>query len=605
MMRPGRTLMLAWRPTGPAAGATSPYRLGTALLAVTLLASSCVLYPGEAIGPRDPLAEKSSDDRDASPETGSDRAATLRWSGCKEKLLEGLECSTLLVPLDPADPEGETIELALSRRSAGQPSQRIGSLLINPGGPGGSGVELVGQLASVLSGTVLDRFDLVGFDPRGVGRSSPVDCIDNPETLNSLDGDPDTSAEIDALSEAQNKIVTTCVKRHPTLLPHLSTADAAHDLDQIRRAVGDEKLTYLGFSYGTELGATYASLFPDRVRALVLDGAVGPGLSDEELSRTQAQGFEKAFTNFVESCRQDSRCEAAPDARALYEKVRKTVELAPIPVGTPRERRDLRVGDFQIGVIRAMYDQALWFYLARGLSEAAKGNGATLLALADLYHERKPDGSYPNAADAHLAINCADSTERGSLSQAQQTAARLTAAAPTFGAQLGWSSLACRGWPLAAQPRTTIATTTNAPMLVVGTINDPATPYVWAEQLTKALGPTAQLLTWEGEGHTAYLKADCITAAVDAFLVELTVPTKTTCPADTDRADADFAGLQPDLRDAFVKDSGLSPAQANCVAGRVAPAITAADLVTLYLGELSDTLTATITAAVTACNRGA
>ena len=243
--------MVAWRPIGPTAGATSPYRLGAALVAVALLVGSCVLDTGEAAGPRHPLAEKSSEDTDgdASPEAGSDRAATLRWSDCEEELLEGLECATLLVPLDPADPEGETIELALSRRSAGQPSQRIGSLLINPGGPGGSGVELVGQLASVVSDTVLDRFDLVGFDPRGVGRSSPVDCIDNPETLNALDGDPDTSAEIDALTEAQNKIVATCVKRHPTLLAHLSTADAAHDLDQIRRAVGDEKLTYLGFSY--------------------------------------------------------------------------------------------------------------------------------------------------------------------------------------------------------------------------------------------------------------------------------------------------------------------------------------------------------------------
>lgn len=609
------------------AGHLSRRALYAGLFATALLGAACTAEGPDAAGRGEPLAERSSAEEpgssaadggstDSGTDSGGDggsgsggsggaEGATVDWRSCQDDELVGLDCATLEVPLDPDEPDGETIELALARREAGEPERRIGSLLINPGGPGASGVDLVGQLAAAMDERVLDRFDLVGFDPRGVGRSTAVDCIEDKERINGLDGDPDNKAEIDAFVAAQQEIVRGCVDRHAELLPFLSTANAAHDLDDIRAAVGDDKLTYLGFSYGTELGATYATLYPDKVRVMVLDGAVGPNLSDEELSATQAQGFDRAFGNLVAACRTDERCAARPDAKAVYETVRAKVEAKPIPVSTAGEDRQLTVGDFQYGMVSALYDQALWAYLARGLVEAADGDGATMLALADLYHERSSDGTYPNAADANLAINCADSTERSTVADAELAAADYRGEAPIFGAQLGWSAMACNGWPTAAEPVPPIETDTDAPILVIGTVNDPATPYEWAGQLNDALQPASRLLTWEGEGHTAYLKSDCVTEAVDTLLVDLRSPTANTrCPADADRADGAFAGIAPDLRDAFMDNSGLDRKTADCIAQKVSDAVTATDLVALYGGEDSASLEATVTKAAQACASG-
>jgi len=561
------------------------------LAVVAFLAGACT---GETV--RTPIVER----------TGESTTGTLTWVPCQnDERLRGLGCTTVLVPLDPERPDGPSIELALARRPASGPSdERIGSLLINPGGPGASGIELVPQLASSMDPRVLDRFDLVGFDPRGVGNSSPVRCIDDDDALNALDGDPDTPAEIDRTVAVQREILQTCLDRHGELLTHLSTTTAAHDLDRIREALGDEMLSYLGFSYGTELGATYAALYPDRVRVMVLDGAVAPGLGDEELALTQAKGFEQAFTNFADACRTDTRCAARPDARALYGRVRTMAEQAPIPVSRAGEQRDLSIGDFQMGVVSALYDQAMWAYLARGLAEAAAGDGSTLLALSDVYHERRADGSYPNNADANLAISCADTTERFTLADTERAAADFGRAAPLFGTQLGWSLLSCAGWPTPADGPTTVRTTTDAPILVVGTVNDPATPYAWARQLTDALQPTAHLLTWEGQGHTAYLKSDCITEAVDAVLVELRLPADgTRCPDDSDSADA-FAGVAPDLRDALMEGSGLDRKLATCIAEQVANELDPADLTGLYQGEVSSALEALIARAATRCAGG-
>jgi pimeloyl-ACP methyl ester carboxylesterase len=536
-------------------------------------------------------------------------AGELTWSPCEAGTLNGLQCSTLAVPLDPDEADGETIELALARRPAGDEEARIGALVVNPGGPGASGLELVPQLASVMDRSVLDRFDLVGFDPRGVGQSAGVHCIDEPERVHQLDGDPDSTEEVRQLLDTQAAIRAACEQRHGELLVHLSTANAAHDLDRIRHALGDEQLTYLGFSYGTELGAVYASLYPGNIRALVLDGAVGPDLSEVDLALTQAEGFERSFANFADGCRQDERCAARPDARRTYESVRAAVEAAPIPVSTEGEERDLAVGDFQTGVVSALYDQALWAYLARGLVEADAGDGATMLALADLYHQRQPDGSYPNADDAHIAISCADSDTRlepaTATDRAATRAADYAVSAPLFGPQLAWSTLSCLGWPLAAEPKPPVATTTGAPIVVVGTVNDPATPYEWAGQLRDALQPAARLVTWEGEGHTAYLKSDCVTERIDAFLVELRQPDDgTRCPADAeDRAQA-FAGLAPDLAEVFRDQVGLGEREAECVSRKVADRITATDLVTIYAGDLPPDVAASIGQAVAECADG-
>ena len=581
-------------PAGPAIRARPVAAVVTAVVAVGLVAAGCTLPTGSIR--REPLAERAGDGS-GGPET----SAALRWDDCDDDL-PGLQCATLTVPRDRARPDGPTVELALARHRAGSSESRLGAIVVNPGGPGASGIDLVPQLASAMDRRVLDRFDIVGFDPRGVGRSAPVACIDDKATLNALDGDPDTPAEVDRTIEVQRAVTKACVERFGLLLPHLSTTATAHDLDAIRAALGEERLTYLGFSYGTEIGAVYASLYPDRIRALVLDGAVAPDLDGDELALAQAKGFDRAFASFVARCRTDSRCAAAPDAAALYEQVRVAVERAPIPVSTAGERRSLTIGDFQYGVVSGLYDQALWAYLARGLRDAARGDGAWLLALADLYHERRADGSYPNSADANLAVSCADDATRPTPADAQAAAERWAREAPLVGAQLGWSTMGCHGWPFGAVERPAIATTTSAPILVVGTVDDPATPYEWSQRLTDALAPAARLLTWDGEGHTAYLKSDCVTEAVDAVLVELRLPAAgTRCAAATDAVDRAFAGIAPELRDAFETNSGLTRAVADCVATAVADALRPEDLAALYQGELSDSLERTVTSATTRC----
>ncbi len=524
----------------------------------------------------------------------------LRWTPCEEAELDGLDCATFEVPLDHRAPNGDTITLALSRREAdGRP---IGSLVLNPGGPGAAGRELASQLQAVLSEEILEQFDLVGFDPRGVGASTPVRCADasTRDRLGTLDGDPDTPAEETAYARATATFTEGCVERHGDLLPHLGTENAARDLDRIRAALGDEKLTYLGYSYGTELGATYATLFPDRIRAMVLDGAVRPGGEPEDFALEQAKGFEVAFDNFVAACAADAACAARPDANAVYQTVRAAVEAAPIPVDEPGERRSLTVGGFQTGVVQALYDETLWTFLARGLVEAANGNGATLLALADLYNDRAPDGTYSNVSDANTAISCADDGERFTVEQARTFATQFAAASPRFGAQLGWMSLGCTGMPAPARPPVTIGAATAPPILVIGTVGDPATPYAWAAELAAVLGP-ATVLTWEGQGHTAYPKTDCISAAVDAYLLQRTVPAAgTRCPAGDADDGGPFNALRDELRSAF-EGSGLDDAVVACMAERLAAEITIRELTASETADLPPSLQRKVTGAATSC----
>lgn len=547
--------------------------------ALGLLATGCTFTRGRdpQATPDGTIASRRSDGSGTPTDTYP--AVTLRWKDCTEPELDGLQCSALAVPLDHRRPDGPTIDLAISRRPA-DGKKPIGSLVVNPGGPGASGRDLVGQLDAALSEEVLDRFDLVGFDPRGVGASSPVRCVDGPgrDALVALDGDPDNPAEVGAYVEAQQAFAAACTSRYKQLLPHLGTEDAARDLDRLRAALGDRALTYLGYSYGTELGATYATLFPRRVRAMVLDGAVAPDASGLELSLEQAKGFELAFDNFVAACARDSACAARPDAEAMYQAVRTKVEAAPIPVKEGSERRSLAVGAFQTAVIGALYDESLWTFLARGLVEARDGNGATLLALADLYTDRRSDGSFTNVSDANTAITCADDAERPTRQEAEQYARQFATGSPRFGAQLGWMSLSCLGMPVSGQDPVRIAAPDAPPLLVIGTVGDPATPYPWAGQLAGALG-SATLLTWEGEGHTAYPKTSCITAAVDAYLLRLEVPaTGTRCPAgDTDDT-GPFGALAEELRKGL-DGSGLSPAVTDCVARQVAEQITVRELI--------------------------
>jgi len=501
------------------------------------------------------------------PDAGS-RSSELRWAGCTDDLpaAAGLECATLQVPLDPADPSGEQIDLALARkRSTGSAEDRIGSLVFNPGGPGGSGIEFLANASAVVPDELADRFDLVSFDPRGVGDSSSVKCLDDATKDEQLVGDlsPDTEEELQRAIEDQRELLEGCRTNAPELLEHMSTADVAADLDRIRAAVGDEQLSYVGFSYGTSIGAVYASLFPERVRALVLDGSVSPDASPEDELIAQGTGFERTLQSFVDHCNADPQCALAPDARGAIERVRSELEQDPVEVDDPRGTRVMGPDLFDIGVSSALYDTTVWGTAARAISDLRGGGAELLFALVDRQIGREPDGTYDSSTDARSMVNCADQEERPTLDEARDASERIAEALPQLGESFAWGLLGCLDWPEAANPLPEIDAADAPPILVVGTVGDPATPYEWSRQMVEALG-SARLLTYEGDGHTAFLRGGpCIDDAVTAYLIDGTLPEEgTRCPAQEDAVS--FGGLRDEIVSQFV-EVGLPEKVAECV----------------------------------------
>jgi pimeloyl-ACP methyl ester carboxylesterase len=443
----------------------------------------------------------------------------VKWKDCRG----GFECARIDVPLDYADPGGKTIEISVNRRPAGSDSKRIGSLLVNPGGPGASGLNYARAGSGVVSESLLERYDLVGFDPRGVGDSTPVTCFSDAETDTFLaaDGSPDTPAEEQRLVDLAKEFGERCAERSGDLLGHVSTVEAARDLDVLRAVLGDERLTFLGKSYGSYLGATYAGLFPDRVGRLVLDGALDPNLDSEALNKGQALGFEGALTAFVDDCLRRSGC-PLPDGRAraltAVQGLLDDIDRRPLDA---EPGRPLTQALAMLGLALGLYDTGFWPGLRQGLDEAMQGDGSTLLAFADLYASRDRNGRYPgNSMAALYAVNCLDRAEGSDIDALRSTADGLEKEAPIFGSYLAWSSLPCGFWPAAETSEPHAVTADGAPpIVVVGTTRDPATPYAWAVSLADQLA-SGRLLTFEGDGHTAYHGNKCIDRAVDRFLLE-------------------------------------------------------------------------------------
>ncbi|MGW2214582.1 alpha/beta hydrolase [Nonomuraea sp. NPDC001684] len=452
----------------------------------------------------------------------------LGWSDCGD----GFECGTLRVPLDHDRPDGERLELAVVRLPA--TGDRIGSLVLNPGGPGASGVEYARAARLVVGEKVRERFDVVGFDPRGVGRSAPVECLDD-EALDAfvaMDTTPDTLEERGALEAAARRFADGCRKHSGRLLPHLGTMDVARDLDLLRQSLGDQKLTYLGKSYGTFLGAVYADLFPGKVRALALDGALDPADSRMLVNTEQAVGFEEALRAYVEDCLGDRDCpfagrpaeEATDEVGALIRRA----DTQPLEGGGRRVTEALAT----LGALTPLYDRASWPELTEALRRALNGDGSLLLRNADQLAGRQDDGTYSNQLAANLAVNCVDGPYPATAAAFAEDAAQASRKAPRFGAYIVWSSLPCAFWP--ARPTFSPHRLTAAgapPILVVGTKRDPATPYGWARALAGELR-SGVLLTYDGDGHTAYGNgSSCVDDAVDRYLVE-GVPPKdgTICP---------------------------------------------------------------------------
>ena len=465
------------------------------------------------------------------------------WYNCAKKGMDevksgedtGFTCAKIKVPLDYDNPGGETIEIAVKKRAASEDS--VGSLFVNPGGPGGSGIELVESAGSYFSKNLTSSYDVVGFDPRGVGASSAVDCLTDAELDAERAGanDPATPSAAATQERAQKMGEACASKTSPVgLLDHIDTISAAKDLDILRAVDGQQALTYLGFSYGTYLGATYAELFPANTGRLVLDGAVDPSLSAEELALGQAKGFEASLRAYVQNCQSSKLgCPLSGDVDSGVSQVREFLEstkTAPLP--TSDSQRPLTYDLALYGVLGSMYQTQLWSSLNLALSKAmgdlGDPDGSLLLAIADTVSHRESDGSYyGNTAEALMPVNCLDYPVQGDNASWEQNATAVKEASPTFSAQLLYPDAYCQGWGHeSSRKREKITASGAAPILVVGTTGDPATPYAWSEALAEQL-ESGQLLTWKGNGHTAYGRSnDCVKNAVDTYLLNGTMPDK-------------------------------------------------------------------------------
>ncbi|MEZ5238917.1 MAG: alpha/beta hydrolase [Microthrixaceae bacterium] len=496
-----------------------------------------------------------------------------------------LQCATLAVPVDHGAEGSATIDLELARSPAtGGGSERIGSLLFNPGGPGGSGIEFLASASLLVPAELQQRFDLVSWDSRGVGESTPVRCLTDEQKDDQIEGDlsPDDQAELDRTVQDQEEFLQGCLQNHPDLIEHMSTADVAADLDDIREALGDEQLNYVGFSYGTAIGATYATMFPERVRAMVLDGAVSPTVSDLEQTITQAQGFERTYLAFVAECDSDPECPLSGRTAAAVEQVRASLDEDPVEVTTSSGTRELTRDLFDIGLATALYDSSTWGLVAQAIDDIEGSGGSTILGLADRQLGRNPDGTWDNSSDAQAMVNCADTESRPGLSEAEDLIPEVADSAPTFGEVLKTAPLSCLDWPLPANPVPEWSAAGAPPILVVGTLGDPATPYEWAEQMSAALEGSV-LLTYEGDGHTAFLRGgECIDEAVTRYLVDLELPAAgTSCPEV--ESDAGLGDISDLLLEQF-SQAGVPEPVARCITERLEEELGAADLQELILG---------------------
>ena len=443
-------------------------------------------------------------------------AQQLDWSECSD----GFECSSYSVPIDYANPTDGAMQISVIRKLA--TGTALGSLVLNPGGPGGSGIEYTTYAEYVVSNTLRENFDIVGFDPRGVGFSTPVECLDDEQTEEyiALDGSPDNQTEIDQAQAMSELFAQSCATNSPDTFKFLDTISATRDIDILRALLGDEKLNWLGKSYGTFLGATYADLFPDRVGRMLLDGAIDPTLTNEQLSYGQALGFELALTRFVDDCVTKSDCPlSASGAAGVSEVSDLLVDLDANPI-TLDDGRLFTQAMGTLGVVGSLYDKQYgWPELRTNLGLAFDADFSGLAASVDFYTGRESDGSFKdNSNDAIAAVNCLDRPDRATTEETVALASEWKKVAPNFGEYLAWSNISCSYWKAEATGVPKEITAPGTPtILVVGTVNDPATPYAWSQALAGQLSKGI-LLTLDGDGHTAYYQGSkCIDEIVDNF----------------------------------------------------------------------------------------
>ena len=509
---------------------------GTALVTTALLSASLAAC-GAGGGPRTgqqvrgaregSLAEQRLDWKDCPPPSDT------QGGGSAPSPLPGgtrWQCATMKAPLDWRRPRGDTIGIALIRaRTSGPKDRRIGSLIFNFGGPGGSGVTTLPAFGTEYD-KLRTRYDLVSFDPRGVGRSAAVRCADDKQldAYFQQDSTPDTDAERRAFVRSTEKFNADCRRNSGRLLPHVGTTDAARDMDLLRQVLGDDRLYYFGISYGTELGGVYAHLFPRKVGRAVFDAVVDPTLDPRQSALAQARGFQRALDNFAEDCAGGSDdCPVGDSPQDVENRIKRLLDrldAKPLPgLGSRRLTQSAALN----GIAQSLYSKDFWPYLTEGLDEAYHGDGRILMMLSDSMNGRNEDGHYSNIQAANVAINCADDRARYDVDDVERQRSAFRRVSPLFGDHLAWSMLSCTHWPVrGAAEHPDVHAPGAPPILVVGNTGDPATPYQGARRMAERLGKGVGVqLTWKGQGHGAYDSGDtCVQNAVNGYLLDGRVP---------------------------------------------------------------------------------
>ncbi|KNB52015.1 peptidase [Streptomyces caatingaensis] len=507
-------------------------RAGCLFTAGLLTAVGCAGDGGGPAAQGAPASPAPSRASQASKAPAAEQRPALRWSSCPApNPQEGAparppgndwECATLRAPLDYAHPDRGTLDIAMIRARATDPAHRIGSLVFNFGGPGGSGVATLPAFADDYR-DLRKRYDLVSFDPRGVGRSAGVTCLDDKEldAYYAAGATPRTAEEQKALIGRVEQYARGCEKHSGNVLPHVGTADAARDMDLMRQALGDDKLHYFGVSYGTELGGVYAHLFPRRVGRAVFDAVVDPTADPEEGALGQARGFELALGNYLTACAAThDNCPTEQQIVALLDRLGKN----PVPGG---DGRMLTQSLATTGIAQSLYSKDFWDYLTEGLEDAENGDGKILMALGDAMNGRGQDGRYSTLQASLTAISCADYAQRYTAAEVADKVPAFRRVSPVFGDFMAWSLTQCTGWPVkGAWQRPDVGAKGAAPVLVVGNTGDPATPYEGARRMARALGDGVGIeMTYRGQGHGAYDSGNpCVKRAVDGYLLDGTVP---------------------------------------------------------------------------------
>lgn len=490
---------------------------------------------------------------------------SAEWPGTEEGWLE--------VPIDYSDPDAGTFELYVTRTPAADESARIGSLLVNPGGPGFGGSILGSAARQIYNQPLLDHFDIIGWDPRGTGRSEPaIDCIDDYDAYYAgVDITPDDDAERQEIIDVARDFAEQCAEHNADIIEHIGTNNSARDMDAIRRALGEETISYFGWSYGSELGATWATLFPDTVRAAVLDGAADPNADLTEGSLQQTEGFEGTLTTYLAQCSDDPGCafHNDGDAEGAFDQLMLKLDAKPIP--SEPGRPDITRGVALQAVAEAMYSESSWPELSAALADAAEGDGVGLLRLYDAYYQRLPDGTWDDSLEAFQTIVCMDTADRPTVEEEDADAERFQEIAPRF-APNTTGTYFCTFFPESIEPRVEITGAGAGPIVVCGANGDAATPLASTRKMAETL-EDGRLVVIDYDGHTCYGNdpSGCADEIIDDYLVDLVVPDEVTnCPgvledleesedtAVTETTDSDVAAETDAAADSEAADDSTS-----------------------------------------------